>query len=75
MLQAPQFDYQPNKSKAILDVDLGFSEPIVDRERWKKDNVLSMLLQRNEQPNYDTNPQDINHQIILIDVKFKIIGT
>lgn len=33
--------------------DLEFAEPVIDRTRWQKDNVLTMLLQRNAQPNGD----------------------
>ena len=44
-------DYQPAESVCRLwHEDMGDSEPVVDRVRWAREGVLSMLLQRTTQP-------------------------
>lgn len=51
-LKAP--DYKPEGNVSILyNRQLGYAEPIVDRVRWKRDGILSMLIQKNNQPNHD----------------------
>lgn len=71
-LPAPDYAYQSNNIQIVSDVDLGFSEPIVDRERWQKENLLTLLLQHNEQPNHDKNHRPVQHPVSLVDIKFNL---
>lgn len=49
----PDFAYEPSAMCTLWDEDLGYAEPIIDRVRWSRDGVLTMLLQRNRQPQGD----------------------
>lgn len=49
-LKAPNY-YQINVQ--ILEEKVGFSEPIIDHERWTNDRKLTILQQYNHQPNND----------------------
>jgi hypothetical protein len=53
------------------DEDVGFSEPIIDRIRWKKENILTMYIQYSAQPNHDTEHIEQYYEAKLIDIKFK----
>lgn len=65
---SPDYIYHPGNTQILWEEDLGYAEPIIDRSRWQRDNVLSMLLQRNEQPNIDIGHEVINHPITLLDI-------
>lgn len=71
-LVAPDYIWSPENSQIIWDEDIGFAEPIIDRERWSQENVLSLLLQHNEQPNHDVGHRSIDHPMTLLDVEFRI---
>lgn len=42
-----------SKMKILWDENLCNSEPVIDRIRWKRDGILSMLIQKNYQPDHD----------------------
>jgi hypothetical protein len=69
-LSAPNYIWTPNNIQTLWDEDLGFAEPVIDRERWAQDNVLSMLIQHNDQPNHDIDHQTIKHPVKLLEIKF-----
>lgn len=69
-LPAPDYAYQANNIQILSEEDLGFAEPIIDRERWQQESVLTMLLQRNEQPNNDIGHRAVQHPVSLIDIQF-----
>lgn len=53
-LSAPNYEYKKTNQRILLDEPLGYAEPIVDRTRWKKENILSMLIQYNNSPDHDS---------------------
>ncbi|MDD2608881.1 MAG: BNR repeat-containing protein [Giesbergeria sp.] len=70
LLPAPDYHYLPSNTCVLCDLDLGFAEPIIDRSRWQQNNIMTLLLQNNQQPNYDINHQNIQNSVTLIDIKF-----
>ncbi|KAB0685870.1 BNR repeat-containing protein [Burkholderia territorii] len=71
LLAAPDYMWSEKNTRFILDEDLGFAEPIIDRTRWENESVLSLLLQRNEQPAHDLDCQVVNSAVTLLDIQFK----
>ena len=69
-LGAPDYGYQHSSTEVLLDEDLGFAEPVIDRERWQQEKVLSVLLQFNEQPDHDEGHSEVQHTVRLVDVRF-----
>ncbi|MFD2113973.1 BNR repeat-containing protein [Thiorhodococcus fuscus] len=69
LLPAPNYIYQPHNIQILADEDIGFAEPIIDRERWQKENMLTLLVQYNEQPNHDTGHRAVQYPISLIDIQ------
>ncbi|WP_321912894.1 BNR repeat-containing protein [Paraburkholderia sp. J11-2] len=70
LLRSPAYVWAPDDVQTVWDEDLGFSEPIVDRVRWAQENVLSLLVQYNEQPNHDLGHRSLFRPIKLIDIRF-----
>lgn len=70
LLAAPDYLWSEKNTRFILDEDLGFAEPIIDRTRWENESVLSLLLQRNEQPAHDLDCLVVNSAVTLLDIKF-----
>lgn len=70
LLIAPDYRCQPNNIQVLDQQDLCFAEPVIDRERWQQENVLSMLLQCNEQPDHDIGHRFVQAQIRLVDLQF-----
>lgn len=71
LLPAPNYGYHSSNTEVLLDQDVGFAEPVIDRERWQQENVLSLLVQCNEQPDHDTGHRPVDHQVSILDVQFK----
>ena len=69
-LTAPAYNFKPEKAQYISHEDLGFSEPIIDRTRWEESNILSLLIQYNNQPDHEQIKKSANRPIKLIDIKF-----
>nr|WP_297351266.1 BNR-4 repeat-containing protein [uncultured Caldimonas sp.] len=61
---------RPKMISPLWPDDLGYAEPVLDRSRWAQDNVLSLLLQFNEQPDGDRGCVPRNEPIRLADFKF-----
>jgi hypothetical protein len=70
LLPAPNYTYQPYNILVLAQQENGFAEPVIDRERWLQENILTILLQHNEQPNHDSGYRDIQHPASLIDIQF-----
>jgi len=69
-LPAPYYTYQVKNTQILSEEDVGFAEPIIDRQRWQQENLLTLLLQKNEQPDGDINHRSINFPIRLVDFQF-----
>lgn len=48
---------------------LDSAEPVIDRTRWSQDNVLSLLLQRNQQPDGDVSHVPSVDPVWLVDLR------
>jgi hypothetical protein len=66
-LRAPCYEPDPNDLRVLWDKPLGHSEPVVDRLRWRRDRVLSMLIQKSYQPAHDGHCDPIYEPIYLAD--------
>lgn len=71
-LNAPHYHYQPVNQQILYPEALGLAEPVIDRLRWQQQQVLSMLLQYNDQPNHDIGHVSVVKPIYLIDVVFNV---
>lgn len=52
-LRPPDYLFDATATATLWDEDLGYAEPIIDRVRWQRDEVLTMLIQHNHQPHGD----------------------
>jgi hypothetical protein len=69
-LAAPDYTWAPENVHVLWDEDVGLAEPVIDRARWEQDNVLTLFLQYNEQPNHEGRQQTSNHPVTLADIQF-----
>lgn len=53
----------------LWDESLGFSEPVIDRARWQRDNILTLLLQHNQQPDGDRVHEEQAAPVMLVDYR------
>ena len=67
-------DYSLEKGveRRLAEEPLGFSEPIIDRLRWNRDKILSMLIGYNNQPSHDQNVQETQHPIYIMEWNIKL---
>jgi hypothetical protein len=67
-------DYSLEKGveRRLSEEPLGFSEPIIDRLRWNRDRILSMLIGYNNQPSHDKNIRETQHPIYIMDWDIKL---
>jgi hypothetical protein len=66
-------DYAPSGGVIrLLDLDLGFAEPVVDMARWDRERVLSVFVQRNLQPPHDREIEPAWEPARLVD--FDLVG-
>jgi len=71
-LDAPNYQVFHEQSKKLFDQQLGFAEPMLDREGWRQCQKLSMLIQHNHQPNHDINPGPYFSPISLLEFELKM---
>ena len=69
ILKAPDYCPRISETTVIFSDSVGYSEPVIDKERWEKDKVLSVLVQACEQPDHDVGHLDIKSKIRIIDFK------
>lgn len=67
LLQPPDYCYVSGNTQILCDQDVGFSEPIIDRCRFKQGNILALLLQNNQQPDHDTGHQFAMRPVRLVE--------
>lgn len=70
-LSAPDYAWSAENTQVLWEEDLGFAEPVIDRMRWQQENILSLLVQHNEQPNYDVGHTELMQPVTLVDLKFQ----
>jgi hypothetical protein len=71
-LLAPNYRYDSNSTKILDEQSIGFAEPIVDHERWEKENILTMFIQYNDQSNHDDGNITLMKPIYLVDFKIYV---
>lgn len=69
-LTAPDYTWSVENTQTLWEEDLGFAEPIIDRERWQQENILSLLIQHNEQPDHDVGHTALMQLVTLVDIRF-----
>lgn len=68
-LTAPAYVFDVKEVRAISEEDLGFAEPVVDRARWARDRVLSMLIQYSFQPDREAVPVPKTVNVRIVDLR------
>jgi hypothetical protein len=64
-LRAPLYEPDRETYQMLGEHPLGFAEPLLDREGWRQNKKLTLLIQHNRQPNHDANPTFISSAIGL----------
>ncbi|WP_201218790.1 BNR repeat-containing protein [Pseudomonas sp. S32] len=67
---APNYLAHLDGFEILWPADLGYAEPIIDRTRWNKDNILTLFVQTTKQPNGDIRANATVSPINIINVKF-----
>ncbi len=70
ILSAPDYHYHSANTQTLWNEDLGYAEPIIDRSRWQRDKILTLLLQYNLQPNNDIGHEGCMRPVTLLDIRF-----
>jgi hypothetical protein len=70
LLPSPDYDFVPRKRQVLVDQFVDHAEPIVDKTRWQQEEVLSLLVQANQQPNGDVSHNSLNRIVSIIDIEF-----
>ncbi|MGE3744687.1 MAG: BNR repeat-containing protein [Sphingomonadaceae bacterium] len=52
-LLPPDYEFDPKDCRILWMSDLGFTETVLDRGRWRTDRILSMYIQKSDQPAHD----------------------
>jgi hypothetical protein len=73
LLPAPHYSWSEKNMRILWNEDVGFAEPVIDRERWARDNILTLLVQHNEQPNNDIGHNAVSHPICLLDINLNSV--
>ncbi|NKX21265.1 hypothetical protein HGF60_06225 [Alteromonadaceae bacterium A_SAG2] len=67
----PAYKHEPKQILTLWDEPVGYAEPVIDKVRWSEMQVLSLLVQYNEQPNGDTTQLDEEAPIRIVDIRIK----
>jgi len=70
-LESPDYKYDSSRIALIDPEPLGRSEPIIDRSRWSTEGILSILIQRCQQPNHDEPKAETLSSIRVLDLKLR----
>jgi len=71
-LRFPGYHYDPSLLSVLVDRDMGYSEPVIDHARWGNEKVLSVLVQRNQQPPGDRSTPSHYENISTLDFTLRI---
>lgn len=66
-LNPPHYDRDSSETKILWMESLEFAEPVIDRQRWQKEQILSMLIQKNGQPPHDSRVPPRAEPIYIVD--------
>ncbi len=68
-LSAPNYEFDSRKTAVLWSEDLAHAEPIIDRLRWQRQQVLTIFLQHNRQPNGDGECEAFSAPATLLDIQ------
>lgn len=66
-LKSPDYICEFESFNYIDQECVGYAEPVIDRERWSTDNILSLFVQHNNQPDHDIEHDSEKHLVKIID--------
>jgi len=66
-LLPPNYHPDPADYRVLWDFDLGRMEPVLDRHAWKERGILSMLIQKNFQPQGDSEVKPVDEPVYICD--------
>ena len=67
-LDFPNYVWLSENTRILWPDNIGYAEPIIDRQRWNDENILSILIQANDQPPHDIDHKEQQRQVDLVDV-------
>lgn len=70
VLEPPGYLYNEENMYILYDEAVDFSEPIIDRERWRNNGILSMFVQKNTQAKGDLKVKKTSASISIVDLVF-----
>jgi hypothetical protein len=66
-LLPPGYSSETSETKILWNESVEYAEPVIDRLRWEKDRVLSMLIQRTGQPPHDVKVEPRAEPVYIVD--------
>lgn len=74
-LFAPNYEYSSLSTQVLYSYSIGYAEPILDKCRWHNEKILSLLVQKNEQPigDLEREKHEMNEPLTIVDIKIKKI--
>jgi hypothetical protein len=70
-LKSPDYTCEFESFNYIDQECVGYAEPVIDRVRWSTDNILSLFVQYNNQPDHDIEHDSEKHLVKIIDLDVK----
>jgi len=66
----PSYHVLPIHVTQLWDEDLGYAEPVIDRSRWSRDQILTVQVQSNQQADGGRNDLPKTSTVNLVDIQF-----
>jgi hypothetical protein len=66
-LYPPDYSLEPVNTKILWPHSVGFAEPVIDRIRWQRTNILTMLIQYNSEKGGDKKHDHAQKPIYIVD--------
>lgn len=72
-LMPPDYQPRPDDVRVLWDSSVGHSEPVIDRHRWRRDRILSMLMQKNYQPPHDKPVNPMFDPVYIVERQLSLL--
>ena len=66
-LTPPEYTPHQSEIRILWDTNVAFTEPVIDHVRWAREKILTMLMQRNDQPAYDIGMEPTSANVFVLD--------
>jgi BNR repeat-containing family member len=66
-LTKPSYSYETSETQVLWDAEVGYCEPVIDRQRWQLEGILTMFVQCTDQPDHDVGHEQRTVPVLLID--------